>query len=79
MVAMIEPMTKFSLESPGGEVRVSAECQNGRVIQVTVESMPSFVGYMNKSVLINYKLLSLTCQLCMYVFYRLMFPVWKNL
>ena len=50
MIGMCEPMTHFNLESPGGLVKVVAECQGGQVKSVNLESMPSFVGYMNKKV-----------------------------
>ena len=50
MIGMCEPMTHFNLESPGGLVKVVAECQGGQVKSVSLESMPSFVGYMNKKV-----------------------------
>ena len=58
MIGMCEPMTHFNLESPGGLVKVVAECQGGQVKSVNLESMPSFVGYMNKKV--NYS--SLQCR-----------------
>ena len=50
MIGMCEPMTHFNLESPGGLVKVVAECQGGQVKSVNLESMPSFVGYTNKKV-----------------------------
>ncbi len=50
MVPMEEPRTQFSLESPGGLVKVSATCAQGRVSDVVLESMPSFVLFSNKEV-----------------------------
>ena len=50
MITMSEPETQFNLESPGGLVKVVAQCQAGQVKSVSLESMPSFVGYMNKKV-----------------------------
>ena len=50
MITMNEPETQFNLESPGGLVKVIAECQGGQVKSVSLVSMPSFVGYTNKKV-----------------------------
>lgn len=50
MVEMQEPETCFNLESPGGLVKVKAECLDGEVKNVLLESMPSFVAYTNRKV-----------------------------
>ena len=44
VVSMDEPETKFNLEAPGGLISITAICQNGRVQEVKMKSMPSFVG-----------------------------------
>ena len=40
---MIEPITSFKLESPGGEVEIKANCKHGRVIDVIMTPQPCFV------------------------------------
>jgi trans-L-3-hydroxyproline dehydratase len=42
LVAMSEPQTQLVLEAPGGLVRVSAACQDGRVQRIRIENLPSF-------------------------------------
>ncbi len=42
LVPITEPTTELVLEAPGGLVRVSAECRDGRVERVTIENVPSF-------------------------------------
>ncbi len=43
ILPMTEPVTTFTLEAPGGLVRVRAECTGGKVERVSVENLPSFV------------------------------------
>lgn len=43
IVPMTEPVTHLMLEAPGGVVRVEARCRDGRVEQVRVVNLPSFV------------------------------------
>ena len=50
MVKMNYPITEFNLEAPGGLIKVKAHCKNNQVETVTMESMPSFVGWTNKKV-----------------------------
>lgn len=59
MVKMNYPITEFNLEAPGGLIKVKAHCKNNQVESVTMESMPSFVGWTNKKVCIP-KLLLMT-------------------
>ena len=40
---MREPITELTLEAPGGLVRVQAHCESGKVKQVSVQNLPSFV------------------------------------
>jgi len=44
ILPMREPETCFTLEAPGGLVRVKAACANGRVESVTVQNVPSFAA-----------------------------------
>ena len=44
IIPMTEPVTKMTLEAPGGLVRVVAECENGKAKRITVRNLPSFVS-----------------------------------
>jgi proline racemase len=39
---MVEPITSFTLEAPGGLVKVKAECSNGKANRIYVQNLPSF-------------------------------------
>ena len=41
-VPMVEPVTEFTIEAPGGLVAVRAECRDGSVERVAVQNLPSF-------------------------------------
>jgi proline racemase len=43
ILPMQEPETKLVLEAPGGVIRVTAACQDGKVKKVRVSNVPSFV------------------------------------
>ncbi len=43
ILPMEEPVTKMILEPPGGLIEVTATCSNGKVTQVSVKNVPSFV------------------------------------
>ena len=43
LLPMNEPVTKITLETPGGLVHVEAECLNGKCENVTFRNVPSFV------------------------------------
>ncbi len=47
IIEMREPVTKLTLEAPGGLINVRAECKDGKVIKVLVENVPSFVHKLN--------------------------------
>ena len=47
ILPMEEPETRFTLEAPGGLVRVKAVCANGRVESVTVQNVPSFAAQLS--------------------------------
>ena len=44
---MTEPESHLTLEAPGGLVKVTANCRDGRVERVTVRNVPSFVDTLN--------------------------------
>ncbi|WP_112321048.1 trans-3-hydroxy-L-proline dehydratase [Oceanibium sediminis] len=44
ILPMEEPLTRLTLEAPGGLVEVEATCRNGAVEQVTLTNMPSFAN-----------------------------------
>jgi proline racemase len=43
IIPMKEPITEFTMEAPGGLVRVIAECKKGKVNNICIENLPSFV------------------------------------
>lgn len=43
IIPMKEPKTRLILEPPGGLIEVVAQCQDGKVKEVTVRNVPSFV------------------------------------
>ncbi len=50
MLPMREPETTLTLDTPGGLVRVSAECRDGRCVRVRFRNVPSFVLYRDRTV-----------------------------
>ena len=42
IIPMQEPVTEFTLEAPGGLVRVRAECRDGKAERIFVQNLPSF-------------------------------------
>jgi trans-L-3-hydroxyproline dehydratase len=42
IIPMTEPVTRMTLEAPGGLVEVSAECRNGKAERITVRNVASF-------------------------------------
>ena len=53
MVPMVEPVTKFDLETPAGLVGIEARCQDGKAIQITLRNVPSFCRSADMDVEIN--------------------------
>ncbi|MFJ3486849.1 proline racemase family protein [Pseudomonas sp. NPDC090202] len=43
MIPMVEPLTRLTLEAPGGLVRVEAECRDGKCLSVKFANVPCFV------------------------------------
>ena len=50
MLPMREPETVLTLDTPGGLVRVAAECRNGRCVRVRFRNVPSFVLHRQRPV-----------------------------
>lgn len=42
LVPMTEPVTRFTLEAPGGLVAVEAACEGGKARRITIRNVPSF-------------------------------------
>ncbi|MGI3168232.1 trans-3-hydroxy-L-proline dehydratase [Pseudooceanicola sp. C21-150M6] len=42
LIPMQEPVTEFTLEAPGGLVRVRADCRDGKAERIHVQNLPSF-------------------------------------
>lgn len=50
ILPMVEPITEFTLEAPGGLVNVTAQCKDGKVTQVKVENLPSFACHLDAQI-----------------------------
>ena len=48
IILMQEPITHMVLEPPGGLIEVVATCKDGKVTEVSVRNVPSFVDQMDK-------------------------------
>ncbi len=44
IVTMVEPVTEFRLEAPGGLVDVRADCANGKAERISIRNVASFVA-----------------------------------
>lgn len=44
IIPMREPVSELVLEAPGGLVRVTADCRNGKAERITVHNVPSFAS-----------------------------------
>jgi proline racemase len=49
IVPMMEPETRLLLEAPGGLVRVTARCDDGKVRSVRIRNVPSFACALDRS------------------------------
>jgi proline racemase len=47
MLPMTEPVTKLTLESPAGLIRVRADCADGKVTGVTFRNVPAFATHLD--------------------------------
>lgn len=43
MIPMVEPVTRVVLEAPGGPIRLTAACKDGKVTSVSFRNLPAFV------------------------------------
>jgi len=43
VVPMIEPLSKFTLESPAGPIEIRAKCTDGKATSISLRNAPSFV------------------------------------
>ena len=50
ILPMIEPVTEFTMESPGGLIKVKCNCKDGKVTQVELRNVPSFALHCDVSV-----------------------------
>jgi proline racemase len=50
MIAMVEPVTELTLESPAGIIRVRADCAGGKVTGVTFRNVPAFATHVDAKV-----------------------------
>jgi len=50
IVPMKEPTTKFNIEAPGGLIKIVASCNNGKVQNVSIENLPSFVDQLDATI-----------------------------
>lgn len=48
MLPMKEPVTELVLEAPAGLIRVTAECRNGKVKNVTFTNVPAFAAHLDR-------------------------------
>ena len=47
LIPMQEPITEFTLEAPGGLVKVKAFCENGKAQSIQVNNVPSFADQLD--------------------------------
>ena len=47
MIPMIEPVTELTLEAPAGLIRIRADCEGGKVKQVTFRNVPAFATHLD--------------------------------
>ena len=50
IIAMSEPETRLVLEAPGGLVKVTAQCHDGKVDRVKVRNVASFAGQLDQNI-----------------------------
>ncbi len=50
ILPMAEPITKLTLEAPGGLIRVEARCRDGKCESVSFTNVPSFVICLNRPI-----------------------------
>ncbi len=50
IIPMKEGLNEFNLEAPAGLIGIKAQCQNGKVTEVTFKNVPSFAVYLDKEI-----------------------------
>jgi proline racemase len=50
MLPMTEPVTELTLETPAGLIGIRAECENGKVTQVTFKNVPAFAAHLDAQI-----------------------------
>jgi proline racemase len=50
MIPMQEPVTHFTLEAPAGLVDITAECRDGKCLNVTFKNVPAFVFGLDQTI-----------------------------
>jgi proline racemase len=50
IVEMVEPVTRMTLEAPGGLVEIEAYCRNGKAEKITVTNVPSFAARLDTTI-----------------------------
>jgi len=53
IVPMVEPVTRFSLEAPGGLVEIEAHCRDGKAERINVRNVPSFADRLDVPLMIE--------------------------
>lgn len=50
IIDMVEPVTQLTLEAPAGLIKVTADCENGKVKKAKFQNVPAFAPYINKQI-----------------------------
>jgi proline racemase len=50
MVPMVEPVTELTLEAPAGLIRIRADCESGKVKQITFRNVPAFTTHLDAAI-----------------------------
>jgi trans-L-3-hydroxyproline dehydratase len=50
ILLMQEPVTRLTLEAPGGLIQAVADCKNGKVERMTIHNVPSFVNKLDANI-----------------------------
>lgn len=50
ILPMVEPVTEMVLEAPAGLISISAQCQDGKVRQVTFKNVPAFAVHLDTNI-----------------------------
>lgn len=50
IIAMQEPITRMTIEAPGGLIEVEAECRNGKAERIRIRNVPSFADRLDAKI-----------------------------